>query len=170
MKTHSTALGAKTSNSISMFDFLHLMRNLVFGFFLKIFWEPFSKKRSHWWNWKTLHRDIYLPHCARMAGNRDAKNGNSKFSNFFQTNFVWKRVVIMTPWDRRIPFKIGFISRIEREKKICDIRNKPGQLIGVLVGPDDVEFFALDSQGGQLELRVIEFTTKNDLPSGTMLL
>lgn len=157
----------------------------VIWFLLKLLWEPFSLKRSHWWHWQL--RD--LPENAKkltVKGDGVSEERNSFWSNFWQSNFGWQKVVILAPTkSQKIkglefhvdsfcyvqenigPFLFGWNQdgnkKFQDNKfEICTIVQNIPPRFGVLVGPRDANFFAFDLEGNPLELVDCGTVTKEE--------
>lgn len=154
--------------------------DVVFWPLLMAFWEPFTRKRSHWWHWKPYHGQ--LVHAKRIARDLDAApRRGSWFSNFYQTNFGWRTAVILEPRHYCGKYHIGFQSN---ERKLVEddlIMDSELHLeyctvvlsgrSAALVGPDPVLFFAISYPEGRfLELKTPVVTQKWKLPLDVVLI
>ncbi|MFA6995432.1 MAG: hypothetical protein WC249_03445 [Patescibacteria group bacterium] len=142
---------------------------------LKIFWEPFSKKRSHWWHWKTFWGGQSPERHVTVIG-KNVKNRDTFWTMLTQTNFVWKNVVILKPVGDEIKdahfYQVGYIENREKIEhiEICSILIPIGQAVGLLVGPNDITFFAINANNRQqISLKIINETTKNKLKNILLL-
>ena len=128
---------------------------------LKIFWEPWSGKKSHWWHW-TPYKG--LPIISFMVS-KDSDAGERALwtfapSNLWRTNFAWKKVAVMEPADNyQGCYQVGFIAdEATHKQELCALILQ-GKSAG-LVGAYDDKFFAITYPGGEplpLKLeRVIE--------------
>lgn len=142
---------------------------------LKIFWEPFSKKRSHWWHWKVFWGGQSEEKHVTVAG-KNVKSRDTFWSMLIQTNFVWKNVVILKPDGDKIKnvnfYQIGYIeNRAEIEHiEICSILIPLEQEVGLLIGPNEVTFFAINADNHQqISLKIIGETTKSELENVLLL-
>lgn len=127
---------------------------------LKIFWEPFSKKRSHFWHWQVYNGPIDLNpskgYCAVVEKDPLVKNRRSFWANLWQTNFGWKRVALLCHTEPRpLRFHLGFYNSDKQQKEICWLI-----LTGytaVLKGNEDTIFFAVDADTlKQLPLDIVD--------------
>ncbi len=139
---------------------------------LRLFWEPFSKKRSHFWHWQPFDRSA--PENFRERVDRDgcARERAGLLANLFQTNFGWRSVAILCPAVRNgNAYQLGFISREgnAHKRELCAIvLDGP---CAALVGPHEVEFFAVAYPGGEpIPLELVRRTVKARLPEDIPLL
>jgi len=132
---------------------------------LKIFWEPFSKKQSHFWRWKRYSG--YIENTLTIRGIASEKPRNSFWSNFWQSNFGWKNVVIIKPETKKF-YQIGFFDKVTNDKKLCSCLVKGD--VGLLAGSNDVEFFAIDEDGNFCEIALLKYSNKHLLPKNIPLL
>jgi hypothetical protein len=142
--------------------------------FLKILWEPFSKKRSHWWHWKSVNIEIPEGYGVFVRMNPFAKPRDTFWSNLIQTNFGWKKVVIIEPINP-VPhngnYKIGFInSREFTNQKICEFLVRDGTKVALLCGPNHFEVFGVDEYNCPIPVRLVEYGNKYELATNTILL
>jgi hypothetical protein len=110
--------------------------------FLRIVWEPFSKKQSHWWHWRPYAGDIPEKCFTDFVSNSDAKSGNHGLASLWQRNFGWKTVVMVRVDGGTENSEYLFGFEINEHREICSmvLRNFGA---GMLVGPDPVRFFAI---------------------------
>lgn len=108
---------------------------------LKIIWEPFSKKESHFWHWSNYKPRLDLV-IATVYGDHRAGKRNGFISNLIQTNFSWQKIAILKPNTEK-EYQIGFMSDEGDVSKsqVCSIILH-GEC-AALVGPYDVKFFAI---------------------------
>jgi len=132
--------------------------DFIFWPILKICWEPFSKKRSHFWHW--LEYPNIPQKTLTIRGIKKEKPREGFWPNFWQTNFGWKNVVVIEPHTKGL-YNIGLWDKTFGRKQLCSCLCK-GR-IGLLIGPSDVEFFALDKKGDYCDLIFVESTTKKEL-------
>lgn len=145
---------------------LWLLIKRTFVLFLWLFWEPISRKRSHWWHWKPYQPNVNHRLCQWVAGNPKSKPRTSFWSNLWQTNFGWQWVAVLEPYDIQ-PFQIGFVEEDGR-RRLC---SKPvkNRRIGMLLGPDPIRFFAVNQKGEQIALRLVMIATKYRMPRKTQI-
>jgi len=120
---------------------------------LKIMWEPFSVKGSHWWHWRAYAFPAdAAPLALEIKGDREAHDDAGAWQNFYQRNFGWQEVAILKAFDINgnmiKNFRIGFISNIKCE--ICSVIADSN--VGVLIGPKNIRFFAVDENNNILKL------------------
>ena len=139
---------------------------------LRLLWEPFFKKRSHFWHWRTYEKQY--AYWITAKGDPSAKSRQSRLGQFWQTNFGWEKVVILQPKGNyaRYDYRIGFssVESGQKVKQLCSI-----VLYGrcaVLVGPDNVSFFAVKEycDDSFIPLEVIDVAEKKKLPRGITLI
>lgn len=141
----------------------------ILWFLLKLLWEPFSLKRSHWWHWQkvNLGRDIKP---LIVEGDKTSLDRNTAWRNFWQTNFGWQKVAVLEVancvWCHEgqfyVPFQIGWgevNGKSKKQLEICSIVHLE-PILGLLLGPSDVNFFAFDLEGRPVELRLLKVITK----------
>ncbi|MEI6379116.1 MAG: hypothetical protein WCO55_05640 [Candidatus Falkowbacteria bacterium] len=139
---------------------------------LVIFWEPFSKKRSHFWNWQ---RFSGITRCSQyVAGDKNAKDRRSIWRNLIQSNFGWKKVVYFDALDLEgfpyhLDYHVGFFNCDKRQYEICwlKVRGK----VAVLRGNQNIDFFAIKAADGQpLKLRFAGNGDKRSLAKDCILI
>jgi hypothetical protein len=133
---------------------------------LRITIEPLSKKISHFWNWRPYNgnlRAVYVP------GNRIAKDRSTLWRRFWQSNFAWKTVIILEPENYTGEWHLGYSARGEgwAKKEWCTVI-LCGK-VAALVGPEDVSFFGIDNRKNPIQIRVVEWTIKEQLPDSIPL-
>ena len=139
--------------------------------FLRILWEPIFRKRSYFWHW--LPYSGHYAYWITAKGDPLAKPRKTLFAQFWQTSFGWKKVVILKPKGNYIQFgyRIGFAATEngKRVKQLCSIiLHGP---YAVLVGPDDVSFFAVRANNGIfIPIEVQEGVTRATLPKNIPLI
>jgi hypothetical protein len=103
---------------------------------------------------------------------------------FWQTNIKWRKTCILKPLLDQKPkwYRIGFIHIWREEdstglfeliKTKCQICTKkvPGDRdVAVLRGDDDFLLFAVDQDGNQFPLQLLDEADKWDLPKKVILL
>lgn len=145
--------------------------DLVFWPFLKIIWEPLSKKGSHWWQWRPLPITSELVSSSTLIPRYfGSRSRTSLWSNFWQTNFGWQGVALVCPEGYKGKYQIGYIeprgSRFKAEICSVVVMGK----IAVLRGPEDVLFFAFSYPAGErLELKLIRCTVKRKIDTDIIL-
>jgi len=153
---------------VHLFDF-------ILWWIIKLLWEPFSLKRSHWWHWviKPLP-----PNCRPLTvnGGGDDLERNTKWRNFWLTNFGWRKVVLITPciinengfmfWYNGY-YQIGWNQSDNPKFKANEFERcaiiQQG-IIGLLVGPGAVNFFAHDLSGNPLKLAFCQLSDRGEDP------
>ena len=130
---------------------------------LRVVWEPFSKKRTHWWHWLTYVGQIQDPIV--VQGRPNEEDRSSPWQNFFQTNFGWKDVVVVKPVNYRGRWHIGFSTQQEngRVTQYCSVLFNEQEKVASLVGPTNTTFFAFTQKGMPIKLEVLQETTKDKL-------
>ena len=106
---------------------------------IKIVWEPFMLKHSHWWHWLP-YKDSVLQSIT-VQGNPKFKSRTTLWDEFFQTNIAWHKAVLLQPKDYMGLYRLGFRSVSEQKNEICSILLK-GKA-AALVGSQNLEFFAI---------------------------
>ena len=148
---------------------------------LRVLFEPFSRKQSHWWHWRKIDpgawpRNSIRPILNIPPGELDltARERTGPWSRFWQTNFGWRKVVIVRPgdWDwttwneqkHSQPYQVGFFLPGHGHGYICSVVIK-GTPCALLLGPRPVDFFAIypDIPYRQVHLRIAGFSTKDQL-------
>lgn len=116
--------------------------------FLRIIWEPFSKKRSYFWHWQPYSGEVTCYHWIIVKNDGSIKDRLSRWDNFWQTNFGWRRTMVFSPLkkDRQRfhgKYHIGFTNEITGQNEICWLELSGH--VAVLTGNADVRFFAVDA-------------------------
>ena len=133
------------------------------GLILKVVWEPISLKRSHFWNWSVFDnaKNIINTKTGYVTG-REIRSGsrNTRWSMLWQTNFGWQSIVVVYPKNASC-YRILFSSKSSDFKRleICDLL--VDGYIGLLIGPDETRFYALDENGRQVPLQMFVKTSKH---------
>ncbi len=142
--------------------------DLFFWPVLRVFWEPFSRKNSHWWHWVDYHGEIISPLIVKapteVAGE---KSRQTRWDNFYQTNFGWQTAVVVEPVDHKGFYRLGFVSKSEGRQQYCAILLTGSA--AALVASEEVKFFALDYFGCQVPLKVVRFCPKSKLDKNIVL-
>lgn len=138
--------------------------NIVFWPILKLVWEPFSLKRSHWWHW--LPYEEALPgdeYHLTIEGNPKARRADQFWSNFYERNFGWQKVALLHIYDDKgrlaENYRLGYSCGVKKE--VCSILLNHG--VGALVGPEDTMFFAIDQNGVPLRVQLYCCTSRTNL-------
>lgn len=71
------------------------IETIIFWPLIYLLWEPFSKKRSHWWNWSKYTKGISKG--LLIKGRRGNKTRNNLWDKLILTNFSWRECVILRP-------------------------------------------------------------------------
>ncbi|MFA5023548.1 MAG: hypothetical protein WC523_01135 [Patescibacteria group bacterium] len=133
---------------------------------LKIFFKPFSKKSSYAWQWldysakrqAILDANLFI----KLDADPLAQPVKTIWSNFYQRNFGWKRVVRVVAYKNHSlwakEFQIGYISG--EDCKLCSLILTG--ITGVLIGDQTVIFFAVDLQGKILSIKNCGLTDKKE--------
>lgn len=133
---------------------------------IKLVWEPFSLKRSHWWHWKKfLYTQRGRLITSKVIGNKKAKNRDTFWSNLIQTNFGWNETAVIEPIAYTDKYQLGFFETDKYGKKFpqtCTLvlRGK----IAILRGPKDIEVYAFTYP----EHRPLVVKVINELPKNTL--
>jgi len=133
---------------------------------LWVLWEPLSRKQSHGWQWLEYDRSIPENFREGVDPDRNAKPRRGWWSNFWQTNFGWKKVAIFRPVCP-VParsYRLGLISKEGevRKRQICTCIVEG--YCAALVGPDPVEFFAISYPGDDpILIAWVRMTVKSQL-------
>lgn len=154
---------------VHLFDF-------ALWWIIKLLWEPFSLKRSHWWHWVTrvFPSNDNKPLAANGSG--DDLERNTKWRKFWLTNFGWQKVVLIVPCITRDNgvmseyagyYQVGWNQSDNpkfkaNEFEMCTIIQHG--IIGLLVGPGDVNFFAHDLSGHPLQLVFCQLSDRGKAP------
>jgi len=133
--------------------------------FLRIFWEPFSGKRSHWWHWQ-MYFGVILPSFDIPRNPEAGERALWTFSpsNLRQTNFEWKWTVVMQPVDYAGQYQVGFIAQegAHYKQELCALVLE-GMSAG-LIGPYDLTFFAVSyPEGTPIRIQVVNIVRKDEL-------
>jgi len=124
---------------------------------IMLLWEPFSKKRSHWWNWSKYNNEIGKGVLVK------AEKNNHPLTNVWhlivELNFRWKKLVIFEPENYKGEYQIVYGNN---EKEICSVILK-GK-VACLVPSSDTVFTAMKYPNGEeLQLKIIGYTDKYNL-------
>lgn len=117
--------------------------DLTLGLILKIFLEPFSRKKSHFWHWRdySAYRQDILNSGKFLSFPADHKAGKKT---------LIRLVAIRTPsayWAK--DYRVGYICG-ERCKLCSLILNEP---VCLLLSDQEIKFFAVDLKGQLFNLR-----------------
>ncbi|MFA5000103.1 MAG: hypothetical protein WC545_01985 [Patescibacteria group bacterium] len=159
--------------------------DVTLGLILKIIWEPFSQKKSHWWHWQRVgfFGKIAITESGLTVtaeADENAKAADKGWDNFWQRNFGWKKIAIIAVFEPNNiiaeensqldlkkffeqetklakNFRIGYIDGEKVE--LCSLLlDKP---TGVLIGPRDCKYFALDKDGQPLRCQILGYENKD---------
>lgn len=97
-----------------------------FWFLLKVTWEIFSLKRSHFFTWiKDSHDSQEILSSGvtnQVPPNLKARTRSSGWKNFWLTNFGWQRVAIVRPKDKGIKkYQVGIIREYDGKVMFCSL-------------------------------------------------
>ena len=112
---------------------------------LRLIWEKWlkSRKTSHFWHWRRVA--IAPTETLIIEGDPEAMKITGRLSNFLGTNFSWEKVVILEALINE-SFHLGIRTQSDRGGKgtqlLCSIVLKAGTHFGVLIGAEDVGFYA----------------------------
>ncbi|PIZ98718.1 MAG: hypothetical protein COX77_03585 [Candidatus Komeilibacteria bacterium CG_4_10_14_0_2_um_filter_37_10] len=140
------------------------------GLLMKIFWEPVSLKRSHFWHWHKQNSTFLDSDYAYISVLPDptVKDRGNWWQNFWQTNFGWQKVVVVATVDPNDYYQVAFSTAASnyQDVKLCSlvIRGR----VALLVGPTKTRFYAIDYSYRdmivkQLPLRIDFITKKTEL-------
>ena len=115
---------------------------------IKVIFEPFSLKRSHWFSWikdELSERDIKDFPKLLVPGSSKAKPRNTELKNFLYTNFIWKEAAIVEPVDEEVTeYQVGITREYDKKIMYCSVvlsRDMANGQVAVLQAADEVEFF-----------------------------
>ncbi len=143
--------------------------DLVFWPTLKLVWEPFSLKKSHWWHW--LPYEGVLPnheYCLTVGGDPKAKKADDFWPNFYERNFGWQKVALLHVYDDKgrlaEDYHLGY--SLGAKKEICSLLLSHG--VGALLGPEPTTFFAIDQDGLPLQVQLYCYTSRINLKNSVI--
>ncbi|WKZ24680.1 MAG: hypothetical protein QY321_03635 [Patescibacteria group bacterium] len=138
---------------------------------VKLLWEPFSLKRSHWWTWikDPFINDQQMMMKVEAPGDLKARPRDTFWGNFWQTNFGWQTCSILCPEDLSQEYQVGFIREYDNKKMYCSlILNGP---VAILQGPKEMKFFAFSLDKKAVKIKVLRTgISKWQLPFGIPLI
>lgn len=143
--------------------------DVLFWPVLRLVWEPFSRKNSHFWQWEHYNPPSFVkPHFLQPESGAIART--DLWSNLYQTNFIWQKVAIITPDNKETPFRVGYVNGSGQEGgRLCTIVLT--QPFAILCDPQGIGVFVLDeSLGRQIPLKHVLYSEKWKLPRGMLLL
>ena len=115
-------------------------------FLIKAVWEPFSRKRSHFFMWdkKTLTKE-HLEKCPPLTilGNPLAEARGDPWSNFQLTNFGWKQTVKIRPdpKEKAIDYVVAFTREYDGVTMYSMLVMRGSSAL--LLGPEDINIYGL---------------------------
>lgn len=119
---------------------------------LRVIWEPFSYKRSHWWHWRNTARpNEWLP----IVGDPLANSQTDAWSIFYNTNFAWQTWVELAPVGYQGSWQVGYT--VGSTTQVCAIVLT--KTCRVLIGNGDVGYFGITLQGKPVQLRQVRRST-----------
>lgn len=134
------------------------IESIIFWPFIFLFWEPFSGKRSHWWNWSKFNRK--LDKGVVVKGIKRYHPTNNLWHCLIELNFRWKDLVILDPKDYKGEYQIVYEGNDKYE--ICSVILK-GKT-ACLVSPKDSIFYAITyPEGKEIQLEISGYAKKNKL-------
>jgi hypothetical protein len=136
---------------------------------LKLLWEPFSIKQSHFWHWMNYSNAVQYK--TLIPTDPQAIPRNSLWKLFIYTNISWEKCVILKPknFNTNTRYQVGFINGRENKKQLCSIILNTE--VAVLCGPYPTHFFAIDYNAKQvIELEILKETKKNILEQNIPLI
>jgi hypothetical protein len=141
---------------------------------LRLLWEPFSKKQSHWWHWRPYEGTVPENFREYMEGDGTARPRKGILGNLIQTNFGWKKVAILghsNHYGHPILYQLGFTSTENgvRKKELCTV--VLNDYCAALLGPSPTEFFAVSyPEGNPIPIDLVVVSRKDHLPRNVVLL
>lgn len=127
--------------------------DFVFWPLLKLFWEKFSRKQSHWWHWRTYRGTI--GELLHVAGDNRLNSHDWWHGIFLGTNFTWQQVVVLKAVDP-VVYQIGFCGR-----DICQLCSvQVNGVVALTIGPDDADFFGITADGQPVPLQELYRSTR----------
>ncbi len=138
--------------------FLNLFHKL-----LRLFWEPISKKESHWWNWIKYEGQIDPSLCLTIEGDKNSKPRVNFITNLIRTNFTWNKTVVLevqSDFDKKI--NIGLISKEENKIQLCNIPLDTNKQYAFLLGFYPFTYFAIDEVGEQIKISFKKISNKKE--------
>jgi hypothetical protein len=119
-----------------------------------LLWEPFSGKRSHFWNWSKYGGN--LDKWVTVKGEKKNHPINNLWNTLVELNFKWKKLVILKPVNYNGEYQIIYRNA---KTEICSLVLK-GKT-GCLVGSSDTDFTAISyPDGKELKLEILGYTDK----------
>ncbi|PIR41126.1 MAG: hypothetical protein COV31_03225 [Candidatus Yanofskybacteria bacterium CG10_big_fil_rev_8_21_14_0_10_46_23] len=145
---------------------------------LRLLLEPFTEKQSHGWHWRDFGLEHRLPTRGAIKVLKDPKakprGGPWSWSNFFQTNFGWQKVVVLrrrfsaspVPFEFDSHYRMGYeLAQDGRvtHRQLCSCLIPTNSSVALLIGDGDVQFFGFRPDWGLVDLYLVEITTKSKL-------
>lgn len=85
---------------------------------LRVLWEPFSRKNSHFWNYFDCEWPILEHEPLEVMPDENARERYvNRWSMFWATNFADPKVVVIEPVDHSERYQIGYFSQVGHLQK-----------------------------------------------------
>ena len=140
------------------------IENYIFWPFIRFFWEPFSGKRSHWWNWSPINKNFN--YFVSTDGDNSLHPLTNVWHKLIQLNFNWNKLIILEPLNYKGSYQLAYKNS---KTEICSIIVK-GK-IACLVGDKKIKYtgFSYPSQK-EIQLKIVGYTKKSELPKDILFL
>lgn len=139
---------------------------------LRVLWEPFSRKQSHFWHWKPFEGSIPEPFQEYVDPDKGARPVDGWWTEFWNTNFGWKKVVIFRPANPAKKYHLGFMRREGNgvaRKEICTCVLDGA--CAAAVSPYNTKYFAVEyPHGPAIPLDLVRVTVRHMLEEDVPLL
>ncbi|MFA5126678.1 MAG: hypothetical protein WC465_01585 [Patescibacteria group bacterium] len=110
-------------------------------------------KVSYGWHWRPYRGQI--GQVVRVAGDSSLSLHDWRHGVFWGTCFSWRTVALLCP-TQRVVWHVGFRGRSGCQ--ICSLEINGAAAL--LIGPEEVDFFAVSADGQPLELKQVSYSTR----------
>ena len=132
---------------------------------IKLFWEPFSGKRSHWWNWSNTKNTFSK--SVHIEGEKSLHPLNNLWNVLVELNFRWNKLVILQPVNYRGEYQLAYSN--SKYKEICSIVLE--DQVACLINHEDTKYSGFSyPKGKEIQLRIVGYTYKKKLQKDILFL
>ncbi|MBL7022141.1 hypothetical protein ISR92_02400 [Patescibacteria group bacterium] len=123
---------------------------------LKLFWEPFSKKESHFWHWRKYNTPISKIRGTLIPADFNAHSRRGGILRLlWETNFGWQKIAILEPANYEGLYQIVYSAQeISSLNQLCIYQEKCSLMlrgkVAVQIGPQDTYFYMISFPEGYL--------------------
>lgn len=118
--------------------------------------------------WEDCAYPIREELCVTVPGDPGSVSRMTLWQTLFTSGCGWGPVAVVAAADKTKPYRLGLAQGTGRRKEIHSALNPKGSSVGLRVGREALNLFALDEDGNQLPVEIVRMTVR-EIWKGTLL-